>query len=89
MISMFELSAQTYNANFRTVSFLAANKSHKVGSNGSAVGDVTLYSNAITIGGQQIDCIVRTIAITNGAFALPASPASGTIAFDYSSSSYC
>ena len=87
MISMFELSAQTYNANFRTVSFLAANKSHKVGSNGSAVGDVTLYSNAITIGGQQIDCIVRTIAITNGAFALPASPASGTIAFDYSSSS--
>ncbi len=82
-----ELSGQTFNANFRTVSFLAANKSHRVGTNGSAVGDVTLYTNAITIGGQQIDCIVRTLALTNGSFTLPASPAAGTIAFDYSSSS--
>ena len=74
-----------FNANFGNINFLAANKVHKVGTDGSAAGNVTLYSNVITIGGQGIDCIVRTVAITNGSFQLPLSAAGGTIPFDYSS----
>jgi hypothetical protein len=74
-----------FNANNGNISFLAANKFHKVGTNGSAVGNVTLYTNVITIAGQRIDCIVRTMSLTNGSFALPAGSSGGTIAFDYSS----
>lgn len=76
----------TYDANFQPISFLNANKVHKVGANGSANGNVTLYTNVITVGGQAIDCIVRTVNITGGSFTLPGSPAAGTIPFDYSSS---
>lgn len=79
-------SAQAvFNANNANVSFLAANKIHKVGTNGSGVGNVTLYTNVITIAGQSIDCIIRTVSLTNGNFALPAGAPGGTIAFDYSS----
>ncbi|MEN9953025.1 MAG: hypothetical protein RLZZ520_1293 [Bacteroidota bacterium] len=79
-------SAQAvFNANNANVSFLAANKTHKVGTNGSGVGNVTLYTNVITIAGQSIDCIIRTVSLTNGSFALPAGAPGGTIAFDYSS----
>jgi hypothetical protein len=74
-----------FNANFGNIDFLVANKIHKVGANGSGVGNVTLYTNVITIGGQTIDCIVRTVAITNGSFLLPLGSAGGTIPFDYSS----
>ena len=82
----FSASAQAvFNANNGNISFLAANKIHKVGTNGSGVGNVTLYTNVITIGGQRIDCIIRTVSLTNGSFALPASAPSGTIPFDYSS----
>ena len=82
----FSASAQAvFNANNGNISFLAANKIHKVGTNGSGVGNVTLYTNVITIAGQQIDCIIRTVSLTNGSFALPASAQSGTIPFDYSS----
>jgi hypothetical protein len=82
----FTASAQAvFNANNGNISFLAANKVHRVGTNGSAVGNVTLYTNVITIGGQSIDCIVRTVALTNGSFTLPQSPAANTIPFDYSS----
>jgi hypothetical protein len=77
----------TYNVNNRTLVFLAANKIHKVGTDGSSAGNKTLYTNVITIGSQQIDCIVTTVSIVNGSFTLPASPASGTIPFDYSSNS--
>ena len=77
----------TYNANFNNVSFLNANKVHKVGTNGSSVGNITLYTNVITIGGQQIDCIVRTVSLTGGTFKRPNGAANGTIAFDYSSNS--
>lgn len=76
-----------YNVNSRTLVFLAANKVHKVGTDGSGVGNKTLYTNVITIGSQQIDCIVTTVSLSNGSFALPSSPASGTIPFDYSSNS--
>jgi hypothetical protein len=83
---IFSASAQAvFNANNANISFLAANKVHKVGTNGSGVGNVTLYTNVITIAGQRIDCIIRTVSLTNGSFALPAGAPGGTIAFDYSS----
>lgn len=74
-----------FNVGFGTFQFTAANKIHKVGTNGSAAGNVTLYTNVITIAGQPIDCIIRTVSITNGSFALPAGAAAGTIPFDYAS----
>ena len=74
-----------FNANNASISFLAANKIHEVGTNGSAVGNVTLYTNVITIAGQSIDCIIRTVSLTNGSFALPSGAPGGTIPFDYSS----
>ncbi len=84
--SLYSLAQPTFDANFRPISFRNAAKVHKVGTNGSAAGNITLYTNVITIGGtQQIDCIVRTVSITNGVFQLPGSAASGTIPFDYSS----
>jgi hypothetical protein len=81
----FSASAQAvFNANNGNISFLAANKSHKVGTNGSGVGNVTLYNNVITIAGQRIDCIVRTVSLTSGRFFLPTGSVAGTIPFDYS-----
>jgi hypothetical protein len=53
------------------LAFLAANKIHKVGTVGSSAGSKTLYTNVITIGSQQIDCIVKTVSISNGSFSLP------------------
>ena len=85
LLVLFSQGQTVFNANFGNINFLAANKEHKVGVNGSAAGNVTLYTNVITIGGQTIDCIVRTVALTNGTFQLPVSPAAGTIPFDYSS----
>jgi hypothetical protein len=72
-----------FNAGFGTFQFTAANKIHKIGTNGSAAGNVTLYTNVITIAGQPIDCIIRTVSITNGSFALPSGASAGTIPFDY------
>jgi hypothetical protein len=86
LFGSFHAGAQSvFNSNFNNISFLAANKVHKVGSNGSAVGNVTLYTNVITVAAQRIDCIVRTVSLTNGSFALPAGAPGGTIPFDYSS----
>lgn len=86
--SFFQVRAQAvFNANNANISFLAANKIHKVGTNGSSVGNVTLYTNVITIAGQRIDCIIRTVSLTNGSFALPSGAPGGTIPFDYSSPS--
>ncbi len=81
----FQSKAQVYNVNFNNISFLQANKVHKVGTDGSAAGNVTLYTNVITVGAQSFDCIVRTISLTNGTFTLPTTPGAGTIPFDYSS----
>lgn len=84
----FFSGAQTvYNANFANIGFLNANKVHKVGTNGQSAGNKTLYTGVATISGIAIDCIVTTLSITNGTFTLPGSAPSGTIAFDYSSSS--
>lgn len=86
LFGSFSAGAQAvFNANNGNFSFLAANKTHKVGTNGSGVGNVTLYTDVITIAGQRIDCIVRTVGLTNGSFTLPQSPAANTIPFDYSS----
>ncbi len=92
LVSIFSLASfkntnaqSIFNANYADFNFLAANKIHKVGADGSAVGNVTLYTNIITISGQQIDCIVRTVSLSGGTFTLPGSPGAGTIPFDYSS----
>jgi hypothetical protein len=83
----FNLNAQTvYDANNGDITFLAANRTNQVG-NGQSAGDVVLYTDVITIGSDEIDCIVRTLSINNASFSLPFSAASGTNAFDYSSSS--
>lgn len=79
------VEAQTiYDANGGRLCFLAARKTHKVGTDGSAAGNVTLYTNVITIGGQAIDCIVRTVTLSNCTFTLPSGATAGTIPFDYS-----
>ncbi len=81
----FSTSAQTiYDVNFGTLSFLAANMTFKAGTNGTTAGAKTLYTNVITIGGQQIDCIVTTISISGGTFSLPSGASGGTYPFDYS-----
>jgi hypothetical protein len=35
-------------------------------SNGRNVGDVCVYTNVVTVGGQGIDCIVKTVSISSG-----------------------
>ena len=54
----FSFAQSIFDANYNNFNFLAANKVHKVGTDGSGVGNITLYTNVITIGAQQIDCIV-------------------------------
>jgi hypothetical protein len=44
------MAQSSFNVNARTISFLAANKVHKVGTNGSGVGNKTLYTNVIRVG---------------------------------------
>lgn len=38
---------------------------YPTGSNGQSVGDITVYKKITTLGGQNIDCIVTTKAISN------------------------
>jgi hypothetical protein len=76
-----------YDANGQPISFLNARKVHKVGTDGSGVGNITLYTNVITISGQPIDCIIKTVSLNNCTFALPTGAAGGTIPFDYSAPS--
>jgi gliding motility-associated-like protein len=61
------LSAQTYDANQKRVSFGGAGVtiSHKVGTNGKTAGDLVLYENVITIGGQKIDALIKNVTLTN------------------------
>lgn len=85
MIAMLNLHAQqSYDANYNKISFLAGSKIHKTGTDGSGAGNITLYANVITISGQSIDCIVKTVSLTGGTFTLPNGAAGGTIPFDYS-----
>lgn len=61
-------SQQVYDANYQTINFggTGVTITYKVGTTGKSAGNVTLYQNVITIGGQQIDAIVRTTALTSG-----------------------
>jgi hypothetical protein len=68
-------SQSIFNVNSRTISFLNANKSHYPNtSNGTAVGNTTLYTNVITVGTQRIDCIVKTVSLTGGTFLTSITP---------------
>lgn len=80
----FSFAQSIFDANSNNFNFLATNKVHKVGTDGSAAGNITLYTNVITIGAQQIDCIVTTVSLSGGTFTLPGTPGAGTIPFDYS-----
>ena len=62
----FGLNAQTYNVAYNTINFGGAGVTitNKVGT-GTALNNIVLYQNVITIGGQQIDAIVRTQELSN------------------------
>lgn len=84
----FNAQAQAvFDVSFGQLKFLNANRTTKVGVDGSAAGNVTLYTNVITVSGQQIDCIVRTVSVTGATFGLPGGAPGGTVPFDYSSAS--
>jgi hypothetical protein len=72
-----------YDLNYGILNFPDANRVHKKGDLGTTPGSRTLYSNVVTINGQQIDCIITTVSITNGSFTLPTFPCTNTIPFDY------
>ena len=65
-INHFGLNAQTYNVAYNTINFGGAGVTitNKVGT-GTALNNIVLYQNVITIGGQQIDAIVRTQELSN------------------------
>lgn len=58
------VSAQTvYDAAFNSLRF-SSNQTAKVG-NGENQGNIVLFDNVITIGGQVIDAVVTTTTVTN------------------------
>lgn len=61
--------AQTYNVSYNAINFggTGVTITNKVGT-GIAVNNIVLYQNVITIGGQQIDAIVRTQELSNVTF---------------------
>ncbi len=61
--------AQTYDVSYNAINFggTGVTVTNKVGT-GVAVNNIVLYQNVITIGGQQIDAIVRTQEISNVTF---------------------
>ena len=63
------VSAQSYNVSYNAINFggTGVTITNKVGT-GTAVNNIVLYQNVITIGGQQIDAIVRTQEISNVTF---------------------
>jgi hypothetical protein len=90
VFSVIILSMQTpgvtqpvYDVNYGILNFPDANRVHKKGDLGTTPGSRTVYSNVVTVNGQQIDCIITTVSITNGSFTLPTSPCPNTIPFDY------
>lgn len=59
-----------YNNNNNPVKFLGSTSEVKYNAAGSGVGgthanDIVLYKNVVTIGGQQIDCIIKTVEVVN------------------------
>lgn len=61
-------SQAVYDANYQSINFGGSGVTitYKVGTTGKSAGNVTLYQNVITIGGQQIDAIIRTTSISAG-----------------------
>src|SRR5574343_12134 len=66
LIGYFGVNAQTFNVAYNDINFGGAGVTitNKVGT-GTAVNNVVLYQNVITVGGQQIDAIVRTLEVNN------------------------
>jgi len=67
-ISEQAFSQSVFNVNSNPLRFVTARKTHKVGTDGRAAGNITLYTNVITVGTTVIDCIVTTKTINNGSF---------------------
>lgn len=65
---VFAFSQQSYDVNYQTINFGGAGVTitYKVGTTGKSAGNVTLYQNVVTIGGQSIDAIIRTTSLTAG-----------------------
>lgn len=63
------IHAQTYNVAYNAINFggTGVTITNKVGT-GTAVNNIVLYQNVITISGQQIDAIVRTQELSNATF---------------------
>ena len=61
--------SQTYDVAYNAINFggTGVTITNKVGT-GIAVNNIVLYQNVITIGGQQIDAIVRTQELSNATF---------------------
>ncbi|TXI83688.1 MAG: T9SS type A sorting domain-containing protein [Crocinitomicaceae bacterium] len=60
------LNAQTYNVAYNDINFGGSGVTiTNKGGKGTAVNNVVLYQNVITVGGQQIDAIVRTLEVNN------------------------
>ena len=55
--------AQVLDVQYQTLNF-GANKVNKIG-NGQSNGNIVLFQNVITVGGQSIDAIVTTVNVTN------------------------
>ena len=72
-----------YDIQYGNLDFPDARKIHKKGNLGQTAGSRTLYSNVVTVEGQQIDCILTTASITNGYFQYPTGFCPGTIPFDF------
>ena len=60
------MHAQTFNVAYNAINFggTGVTITNKVGT-GTALNNIVLYQNVITIGGQQIDAIVRTQELSN------------------------
>jgi len=61
--------AQAYNVSYNAINFggTGVTITNKVGT-GTALNNIVLYQNVITISGQQIDAIVRTQELSNATF---------------------
>jgi hypothetical protein len=66
LIGYLGVNAQTFNVAYNDINFGGSGVTitNKVGT-GTAVNNVVLYQNVITVGGQQIDAIVRTLEVNN------------------------
>lgn len=58
-----------FNNNSNGLAFLGSRRTFyrgtALGGNGQTAGDIAVYSNVVTISGQQIDCIVKTVTVSN------------------------